>query len=180
MVNLIDAEDRRTIVISFWPRGWKYIIVFGCFSLWFLMQGIESVEHFLAGGYKDWVYILLALLWMFMAVQIWIRTKEELHVTAETLSIRVFPMGWWRHYGVAHIKRIGLSELGKGAKGIAPTVAALSFDYRQRYVLFGRGLDRETAEQVLTLIREKVQLPQTSSTPLLQNSKTPVDHGQVR
>ena len=93
------------------------------------------------------VWIWFARRWLWRTWQYYAASREILFVNEEELIVRrpVSLLGVTNVYDMAHVSPLAWNE----------TEAALSFGYGTQPVFFGRGLDRESASELASLINHR-------------------------
>lgn len=102
-------------------------------------------------------YVIYGVLWQLFGRERIILEYTQLHIRQEVLG-----WGWTRTYALDQIRDLRVEPPPQGRRNNMIPRGRLCFDYGQRTVCFGRGLDTDEAEQLLDEIvrRSPVLSPQ--------------------
>lgn len=119
-----------------------------------------------------WTFVLgMWLLWLYFGITTAVSLKEEIVADKESLRVKL-PFVRWVRYAWMGISGLGLTRFGEGGSSGKLNSPALKFLFDGKLILFGHGIDRESAAKLLECI-QKFQLPDDPTTPQLQHSNTP-------
>lgn len=165
-VEFEEQENRLKVVMPL-QRQWPYFIVYSLLLLIWVaatgwMIGILLGQIFRPADYSLpvlflVVYVIIILAWSFFWYRIgksvwrywqyYAALREILFIDGHTLIVRrpLSILGVTDAYDMRHVSSFYYSEKN----------AAIAFDYGSRGGLFGQGLGREAAEQLITVLNER-------------------------
>ncbi|CUS36940.1 conserved hypothetical protein [Candidatus Nitrospira nitrosa] len=158
--------------LTFWLWGWVVAEVMVANQL-MMGDGPPEGELFMLAWLGVWtvggVVAIYAWLWQLMG-------KEILTVRGQTFNIRrdIGGFGFDREYNLVQVRDLRIGSVGPSRLDLSSSFqlwgvggGVISFDYGGRTARFGASLDEAEAKLVVTAIKQRFHLPDSSLTPKL-------------
>jgi hypothetical protein len=163
----VVSEELEGIRIAI-PSKWSWVIVF--FAVWlsfWTIAGISAAHNlqrhfslFLCVWLVGWTFGELAVTY---AILYAIGGREVVQANSDTLTVRteIFRLGLAKSYRVHEMRNLRFQPEAGAAKG--RRASRIAFDYGANTVSFGSDLDEAEATMLISRIRERCAISDTSS-----------------